>query len=58
MLGGADKSNGDLGSYITGADNCPFFNTSPGADRDTGCCRCGLLGKTFIALSHVKTDLS
>ncbi len=21
MLGGADKSNGDLGTYITGADN-------------------------------------
>ncbi|RAP68535.1 hypothetical protein ACZ87_03812 [Candidatus Erwinia dacicola] len=35
-----------------------FFNTSSGTDRDAGGGRCGFLGKTFITLSHVKTDLS
>lgn len=35
-----------------------FFNTSSGTNRDAGGGRSGFLGKTFITLSHVKTDLS
>ncbi len=29
MLGGADKSNGDLGSYITGADTITTESCRP-----------------------------